>query len=66
MSSNLQDSHVYVCRRSVLDALQEKKHLDSFREEFIPWLCKVQYQRTRREKYGRGMNAPLVLNESSN
>lgn len=66
MSSNFQDSHVYVCRRSVLDALQEKKHLDSFREEFIPWLCKVQYQRTRREKYGRGMNAPLVLNESSN
>ncbi|KII92286.1 hypothetical protein PLICRDRAFT_172390 [Plicaturopsis crispa FD-325 SS-3] len=53
LSSNLQDSHVYVCRRCVLDALQEKSHLDSFREEFIPWLCKVQYQRTKREKYGR-------------
>ncbi|KAE9394986.1 UDP-3-O-glucosamine N-acyltransferase [Gymnopus androsaceus JB14] len=37
---------------SVLDLLQEKKHFDSFREEFIPWLCKVQYQRKKREKYG--------------
>ncbi|KAF7361967.1 UDP-3-O-[3-hydroxymyristoyl] glucosamine N-acyltransferase [Mycena venus] len=51
LSSNLQDSHVYVCKRSVLDVLQEKHHFDSFREEFLPWLCKVQYQRTKREKY---------------
>lgn len=52
MSSRYQDSHVYVCRRSVLDLLQEKPHFDSFREEFIPWLCKVPFQRRRREKYG--------------
>ncbi|GLB37163.1 putative nucleotidyl transferase [Lyophyllum shimeji] len=51
MSSAFQDSHVYVCRRSVLDALHEKRHFDSFREEFLPWLLKVQYQRTRRRKY---------------
>ncbi|KAJ7647421.1 UDP-3-O-glucosamine N-acyltransferase [Roridomyces roridus] len=51
LSSNLQDSHVYVCKRSVLDVLQDKRHLDSFREEFLPWLCKVQYQRTKRQKY---------------
>ncbi|KAJ3932687.1 MAG: UDP-3-O-glucosamine N-acyltransferase [Lentinula lateritia] len=56
LSSRYQDSHVYVCRRSVLDLLQEKKHFDSFREEFIPWLCKVQYQRTKREKYGHILN----------
>lgn len=54
LSSSFQDSHVYVCRRSVLDVLHEKTHFDSFREEFIPWLCKIQYQRTRREKYGHG------------
>ncbi|KAJ7783032.1 UDP-3-O-glucosamine N-acyltransferase [Mycena metata] len=51
LSSNLQDSHVYVCKRSVLDVLQEKRHFDSFREEFLPWLCKVQYQRTKRDRY---------------
>ncbi|GAW10584.1 UDP-3-O-glucosamine N-acyltransferase [Lentinula edodes] len=56
LSNRYQDSHVYVCRRSVLDLLQEKKHFDSFREEFIPWLCKVQYQRTKREKYGHILN----------
>jgi translation initiation factor eIF-2B subunit gamma len=61
LSCNFQDSHVYVCRRSVLDALHEKQHFDSFREEFLPWLCKIQYQRTRREKYARGPLLPLFL-----
>ncbi|KAJ4488435.1 UDP-3-O-glucosamine N-acyltransferase [Lentinula aciculospora] len=56
LSNCYQDSHVYVCRRSILDLLQEKKHFDSFREEFIPWLCKIQYQRTKREKYGHILN----------
>ncbi|KIM75446.1 hypothetical protein PILCRDRAFT_827152 [Piloderma croceum F 1598] len=51
LTSKFQDSHVYVCRRSVLDALQRKPHMDSFREEFFPWLCRVQYQRTKRGKY---------------
>src|ERR1700735_1934754 len=54
ISSRFQDSHVYVCRRTVLDVLQQKPHMDSFREEFFPWLCRVQYQRTKREKYQRG------------
>ncbi|KAJ7287648.1 UDP-3-O-glucosamine N-acyltransferase [Mycena rebaudengoi] len=56
LSSNLQDSHVYVCKRSILDALQEKRHFDSFREEFLPWLCKVQYQRTKRQRYEQLLN----------
>ncbi|KAJ3997526.1 UDP-3-O-glucosamine N-acyltransferase [Lentinula boryana] len=56
LSNRYQDSHVYVCRRSILDLLHEKKHFDSFREEFIPWLCKIQYQRTKREKYGHILN----------
>ncbi|KAF5385870.1 hypothetical protein D9615_002456 [Tricholomella constricta] len=56
LSTSFQDSHVYVCRRSVLDALHEKRHFDSFREEFLPWLLKVQYQRTRRTKYARYLN----------
>ncbi|KAJ3562794.1 hypothetical protein NP233_g9353 [Leucocoprinus birnbaumii] len=52
LSSNFQDSHVYICRHSILDALAQKQHLDSFREEFLPWLCKVQYQKLKRRKYG--------------
>lgn len=34
---------------------------DSFREEFLPWLCKIQYQRTKREKYGRGCLSRLIF-----
>ncbi len=52
LSGGLQDAHVYVCRRSVLDVLQEKSRFDSIREEFIPWLCKPQYSHVRRAKYG--------------
>lgn len=54
LSSRLQDSHVYVCKREILDALQRKTELDSLREDFLPWLCKVHYQATKRLKYGRG------------
>lgn len=54
LSSSLQDSHVYVCRRSVLDLLHIKRHFDGFRQEFLPWLCRVQYQRAKREKYKHG------------
>ncbi|PCH43689.1 UDP-3-O-glucosamine N-acyltransferase [Wolfiporia cocos MD-104 SS10] len=56
LSATLQDSHVYVCRRQVLDALQQKSRFDSIREEFIPWLCKPQYQRTKQERYGNVLN----------
>ncbi|KAF9236076.1 nucleotide-diphospho-sugar transferase [Melanogaster broomeanus] len=48
------NSHVYVCKREVLDALQEKAGLDSLREDFLPWLCKVHYQTRKRSKYGSG------------
>ncbi|KAG6333563.1 hypothetical protein ID866_5525 [Astraeus odoratus] len=51
-SSKLQDSHVYVCKRGILDLLQQKTELDSFREDFLPWLCKLQYQKVRYMKYG--------------
>lgn len=54
LSSRLQDSHVYVCKREVLDVLQRKPEVDSLREDFLPWLCKVHYQATKRSKYGRG------------
>ncbi|KAH8116631.1 UDP-3-O-glucosamine N-acyltransferase [Phellopilus nigrolimitatus] len=57
LTTRLVDAHVYVCKHAVLDALQLKKaHFDSIREEFIPWLCKVQTQRTRRQKYNSVLN----------
>lgn len=51
LSSKYQDSHVYICRENVLRVLSEKQHMDSFREEFFPWLCKIQYQHMKRIKY---------------
>lgn len=54
MTVNLLDAHVYVCKRAVLDVLAQKPHLDSIREEFVPWLCKVHTQKTKRAKYGNG------------
>lgn len=51
ISQSLVDSHVYVCKRSVLDLLHKKDQYDSFREEFLPWLCKIQHSQAKRERY---------------
>ncbi|KAI0645894.1 UDP-3-O-glucosamine N-acyltransferase [Trametes meyenii] len=63
LSAKFRDSHVYVCRRTVLDVLSQKSQYESIKEEFIPWLCKPQYQRTRREKYGNILS-PVTNNLS--
>jgi translation initiation factor eIF-2B subunit gamma len=55
LSSVFQDSHVYVCRRYVLDLLHEKQQFTSLREEFFPWLCTIQYQRGKRARYGQSL-----------
>ncbi|KAF9481563.1 UDP-3-O-glucosamine N-acyltransferase, partial [Pholiota conissans] len=72
LSSSLDDSHVYVCRRAVLDLLQQKPHFSSLREEFIPWLCQIQYSRSKRTKYslilnsvGESASQSLALDHSS-
>ncbi|KAF8161016.1 UDP-3-O-glucosamine N-acyltransferase [Crassisporium funariophilum] len=57
LSSALEDSHVYVCRRSVLDLLHAKPHFASLRQEFFPWLCNLQYQRHKKAKYGKLVNS---------
>ncbi|KAF8200896.1 UDP-3-O-glucosamine N-acyltransferase [Pholiota molesta] len=61
LSSSLDDSHVYVCRRAVLDLLQQKVHFSSLREEFLPWLCKIQYSRSKRAKYALRESASQSL-----
>ncbi|KLO16055.1 hypothetical protein SCHPADRAFT_920029 [Schizopora paradoxa] len=74
LSRNFVDAHVYVLARPALDLVNQKPMFHSFRDEFIPWLCKVQYQRTKREKYGgvlksdantRTYSSALALQHSS-
>lgn len=56
LSASFLDSHVYVCKRSILDILPQKGHFDSIREELLPWLCTPQYHRARRAKYGHALS----------
>ncbi|TFK22604.1 nucleotide-diphospho-sugar transferase [Coprinopsis marcescibilis] len=46
LSSSFIDSHVYICQKKLLPILQQQKKLESFREDFLPWLCKNQYKQT--------------------
>jgi len=56
LSSSFEDSHVYVFRRSVLDLLHQKPHFSSLREEFLLWLCKIQYRHSKRLQYTQELN----------
>ncbi|KAG8812355.1 hypothetical protein FRC17_002063 [Serendipita sp. 399] len=51
MSSRLADSHVYIFRRSVLDLLPIVPELKSIKKDLIPFLCSLQYSRTKRKRY---------------
>ncbi|KAF8495847.1 nucleotide-diphospho-sugar transferase [Gautieria morchelliformis] len=60
VTTRFADSHVYVCRRSVLNVLAEKPALESIREDLIPFLCKLQYRKGKRFRW------EPILNESTN
>ncbi|KAG2036138.1 nucleotide-diphospho-sugar transferase [Suillus americanus] len=64
LSSRLLDSHVYVCKRAMLDLLAQKTRFDSLREDFFPWLCKLQYQSTKREKYATSIRIGIVIHRA--
>lgn len=51
VTTRFADSHVYVCRRSVLTVLAEKLTLESIREDLIPFLCKLQYRKGKRFRW---------------
>ncbi|CAE6491290.1 unnamed protein product [Rhizoctonia solani] len=51
------DSHVYVLRRSVLGILREHPGLLSFREEVLPWLCKLGYRKSKRDRWATTLKA---------
>ncbi|GJJ06382.1 hypothetical protein Clacol_000573 [Clathrus columnatus] len=60
IATRFADSHIYVCRRSILTVLALKPTLESFREDFLPFLCKTQYRKGKRFRW------ESVLNESTN
>lgn len=64
LSSKLLDSHVYVCKCGVLDVLAQKTRFDSLREDFFPWLCKVQYQSTKQAKYATSVRIGIVIHRA--
>ncbi|PFH46388.1 hypothetical protein AMATHDRAFT_77696 [Amanita thiersii Skay4041] len=63
--ANYEDSHVYVCCRSVLTILHEKKHHVSLREEFLPWLCKLQYRVSKKQRYLQSLQSTLLQRTAS-
>lgn len=32
------------------------------REDFVPWLCKLQYQRSKQERYASGVYLTIIRN----
>lgn len=64
LSSRLLDSHVYICKRAVLDLLAQKTRFDSLREDFFPWLCKLQYQSTKQEKYATSIRIGIIIHRA--
>lgn len=53
MNAKLLDAHIYVCRRTVLDLLAQRKprDLDSLKEQIVPWLAKGSWQRGLSEQW---------------
>ncbi|KAF9654084.1 UDP-3-O-glucosamine N-acyltransferase [Thelephora ganbajun] len=51
LTNRLQDSNVLVCHRSVLELLQKKRKLESLSKGFLPWLCKINHCRSKKEAY---------------
>ncbi|KAG8845038.1 hypothetical protein FRC20_003324 [Serendipita sp. 405] len=58
MSSRLADSHVYIFRRSVLDLLPMVPELKSIKKDLVPFLCSLQYSRTKRKRYADILISP--------
>lgn len=43
--TDLQDAHLYIFKRWVIDILADKENVESISEDLIPLLVKCQYQR---------------------
>ncbi|KAF9792874.1 UDP-3-O-glucosamine N-acyltransferase [Thelephora terrestris] len=51
LTNKLQDSNVFVCHRSVLELLRKKRRLESLGKGFLPWLCKINHRRSKKQAY---------------
>lgn len=49
------DSHVYIVRHAVLGLLKNRPNLESFKDDFLPWVCKLPHRKSHRTKYADGM-----------
>ncbi|KAG8857052.1 hypothetical protein FRB96_005982 [Tulasnella sp. 330] len=54
-------AHVYVLKRNVLELLSQRTDISSIKEDLIPWLCRTQYRRATRRKYG-----PTLVKQGGN
>jgi translation initiation factor eIF-2B subunit gamma len=52
MHTQLQDAHVYMCKRWVVDVVVNNVKLQSFREDVVPLMAKAQYKRGYGERHG--------------
>ncbi|PKK79616.1 nucleotide-diphospho-sugar transferase [Rhizophagus irregularis] len=60
--TTLQDSHLYIFKRWVIDLIAQKKAISSVREHLVPLLVKCQYQKNLLEKEGIDKLAKLQEN----
>lgn len=50
LHTDLQDAHLYIFKRWVLDMVADKENISSISEDLIPMLVKCQYQRKMVER----------------
>jgi len=55
LTSRFLDSHVYIIKRMVLDLLAERPNLGSFKDDVLPWLCKLSYRDSHRTKWASAL-----------
>ncbi|KAG8981617.1 hypothetical protein FRB93_008505 [Tulasnella sp. JGI-2019a] len=60
-TSRYLSAHVYVLKRNVLELLSQRTDISSIKEDLIPWLCRTQYRRATRRKYG-----PTLVKQGGN
>lgn len=48
--TDLQDAHLYIFKKWVIDMLQDKENITSISKDLIPMLVKCQYQRKMVER----------------
>lgn len=61
LTNRLQDSNVLICHRSIIELLQKKRKLESLSKGFLPWLCRINHSRSKKEAYNIRKSIPRSL-----